>query len=133
MPKTKKIVKCIFCKALFHPWNGQVNAKYCSRLCACRDRNTNDHQKRAGKIGGLVTGNKMRGTGTKGYVKYFQRHEHRIVAEQLLGRKLRKGEIVHHKDGDKHNNSIGNLEVMNQSKHASIHFTEMWRVRKQKE
>lgn len=39
-------------------------------------------------------------------------YEHRLVAEKKLGRKLRRGEIVHHKDGDKANNAARNIEVL---------------------
>lgn len=35
------------------------------------------------------------------YTKQYGRHEHRVVAEQILGRELRPGEVVHHIDGDK--------------------------------
>ena len=38
-------------------------------------------------------------------------HEHRHVMSKILGRKLRKGEIVHHKDGDRANNNPSNLEL----------------------
>jgi hypothetical protein len=51
---------------------------------------------------------------------------HRVVAEQKLGRPLLPGEIVHHKDGDKWNNSPENLEVMTQAEHARIHCMERW-------
>ena len=78
----------------------------------------------------MANGLRTRGTGTKGYIKYFQRHEHRVVAERLLGRKLKKGEIIHHKDENKHNNSPENLEIINQSKHASIHFKKWWANKK---
>jgi hypothetical protein len=44
------------------------------------------------------------GTGSYAY-------EHRKVMEQVLGRALRRGEVVHHIDGDKTNNSPENLEV----------------------
>lgn len=37
--------------------------------------------------------------------------EHRYVMEQILARPLRKGESVHHKDGDKANNAQENLEL----------------------
>lgn len=39
-------------------------------------------------------------------------YEHRIVAEQALGRRLKPGELVHHRDGDKKNNHPDNLEVV---------------------
>jgi hypothetical protein len=38
-------------------------------------------------------------------------YEHRVVAEQKLGRRLLPGEVVHHRDGDKQNNAPENLEV----------------------
>lgn len=47
--------------------------------------------------------------------------EHRVVMEEFLGRYLSKSEVVHHKDGNKHNNDITNLEIMSVSDHASLH------------
>lgn len=44
--------------------------------------------------------------------------EHRLLIAQLLGRCLRTDEFVHHRDGDKQNNSIDNLELMGRSKHS---------------
>ena len=41
--------------------------------------------------------------------------------ERHLGRKLTKDEIVHHKDGDKTNNDIKNLELMLRGKHTNFH------------
>jgi hypothetical protein len=39
-------------------------------------------------------------------------YEHRLVAEQKIGRRLINGEIVHHKNGDKKDNRPCNLEVV---------------------
>ena len=46
---------------------------------------------------------------------------HRLVIENYLGRKLKSRDIVHHKDGNKLNNRLENLEVMTQSRHVNIH------------
>ena len=46
---------------------------------------------------------------------------HRIVMENYLGRVLNASEIVHHKDGNKKNNCIDNLELTCHSDHARKH------------
>lgn len=44
--------------------------------------------------------------------------EHRYIIEQYLGRKLIRNEVVHHKDGNKANNDIENLELTTLSEHT---------------
>jgi hypothetical protein len=83
----------------------------------------------AAKKAGLVIIAKYRGTG-KSYIVEMGRHQHRIVAEKKIGRKLKKGEIVHHKDGNPQNNKPNNLLVMTQAEHAALHLKEMKRDKK---
>lgn len=63
----------------------------------------------------------------KAYPKRLGEHEHRRVAELLLHRILLPGEVVHHKDGNKQNNSLENLYVFpNQAEHARWHMLERY-------
>jgi hypothetical protein len=47
--------------------------------------------------------------------------EHLLVAEERLGRRLKKGEVVHHIDCDKTNNGPDNLFVCSRSTHKILH------------
>lgn len=48
-------------------------------------------------------------------------YEHRFVIEQSLGRKLQRGEIVHHINENKKDNRLENLELMTLAEHNRKH------------
>ena len=58
----------------------------------------------------------MKGDNWRGYV-----YEHISVAEKFLGRDIGPNEIVHHLDGDRSNNRIGNLLVLDNGQHLKLH------------
>ena len=61
-----------------------------------------------------------------GYVRYGKDYLHRLVASAWLGRDLKDGEVVHHKDGDRINNHPENLEVIaNNGIHVAMHIS-LW-------
>lgn len=60
----------------------------------------------------------------KGYKRYANsgKSVHRHVAGKKLGRKLKAGEVVHHKNRNKLDNSRKNLQVLpSQKAHEAVH------------
>lgn len=54
----------------------------------------------------------------------FRTYEHRYLMERKLRRRLRPGEIVHHKNGNPSDNRLENLEVLSSNgEHLRRHFT----------
>ncbi len=62
------------------------------------------------------------GVDTVGGNGYYSHH--RYVVEQSIGRKLKSGEHVHHKNRNREDNRIENLEVLSSSEHMSRHGKE---------
>ena len=50
-------------------------------------------------------------------------YAHTVVAEQKLGRLLRKGEVIHHLNENRMDYRSENIEITNQSKHAHNHMS----------
>lgn len=47
--------------------------------------------------------------------------EHRYVVEQRLRRKLKRSEVIHHRNGNCSDNRDENLQMVTGSEHAKIH------------
>lgn len=88
--------------------------KYCSKQCWLESEDKRRQER-------LASGHYTKHTDKKGYVWLtFPRSEkskrnnileHRYVMEQNLGRKLHKHETVHHKNGQRGDNNLENLEL----------------------
>lgn len=95
-----------------------VGFGYCKRHYAVWKRNGIPITERAKRLG-------------KGYVNDSGYHlirnngkhirEHRFIMENHIGRPLLRSEIVHHKNGNRLDNRIENLEITTQESHAHFH------------
>ena len=53
--------------------------------------------------------------------EHKDRSQHDVIMEKIIGRRLLRGEVVHHKDHNRSNNDPSNLQLMTQSEHTKLH------------
>ena len=114
--------KCIFCEKdfLVYPYR-KYTALFCSRKCS--NNVTLNNKGRRSKVK-HTQGYIMLWTPGHPYAKNGYVLEHRLKMEEYMGRFLNKEEVVHHIDGDKTNNSIENLILLNnQSEHMKLEMS----------
>ena len=111
---------CPICGASFRPI--KAASKYCSRPCMYKMNGKNQPNKK----------DETWWLNSKGYIEgrvwvddktQLRVKQHRWVMQNHLGRTLLPEEDVHHRDGNKTNNDISNLEIMLHSEHTLEHHT----------
>ena len=66
-------------------------------------------------------------------MKHYGKHRKKV--ELFIGRKLKPGEIVHHKDHNPGNNTLANLEILTKEEHRILHYkgkNALYKFRKKK-
>lgn len=104
--------QCPICEERFHTPRSKP-ARYCSRDCREQARNKEGYVTSHGYVRINVDG--------KGSV-----YQHRRVMEEHLGRDLLPNEHVHHRNGDKRDNRIDNLELTTVDTHHVHHILSTW-------
>lgn len=69
-----------------------------------------------------------------GYLEIYTRGRwqllHRVAATNKLGRAIRPGHEIHHRDGNKCNNRHSNLEELPRGVHRALHARQRRKIRR---
>lgn len=108
LPPTK-IGHCIYCNKPFYrkPRRTNQNKFFCSLNCQSTFKKINFPLSKEKRLRQLCLRRHRSKT-----INGVQVPLYRIIAEKVLGRRLEKGEIVHHIDGNLLNDNASNLKVM---------------------
>jgi len=135
------IFKCDTCGKTFERQSGRTRKNLNNHFCSsCYDPSTINKLGRAKRFQGYESrignkwidscgyinvyigpknSNKRQYTGERDYCGSIR--EHVFIMEEYLERSLKKGEVVHHIDGNKTNNNLDNLQVMSVADHNNCH------------
>lgn len=130
--KYNRETTCFLCKKDFIRYPGKPRGvrDFCSSDCRNKQMGIDNLSKRVNQKGGLtedernkISKSRKSQLSISKYEKEKDKHVHRIVMEQKLGRPLVRGEVVHHLDLDSRNNDPENLMLFsNQAEHLAWHL-----------
>lgn len=132
LKKLPIIKNCEWCKEDFdaraknhnRELSRMLNQRFCSRKCMSTERATYHNQEahHNWKGGEFMDKGYKRKHLYLGNGKRADPMQHDLIMEKHIGRKLNIDEVVHHKDRNRSNNEIGNLQLLTRSEHSKLHY-----------